>query len=532
MLPEHFLAYYADPFSRSEPLYAVKRPGKEQAVIATHSGLLAMNTAFCTYKSARLIDALRLRKLPLLNLVDVDHALQLACGRPRRNFLRSEFSFQKWLRLTNLSARERELYLDVLDGRAARPDDDTLQVLLLKTSAAIEDVWMGISNELDRLGELSRFSDYEVPVQIVMSKRQWSGISVDLAKAEELLEAAKAEKYRAMLDLGPQLKVNPTGLTFKTILPRLAGTDAESLQEFSESQSLASHFKIVASYSRVARQFRSMINSNRNIKALLALGTSSGRVFPIIDTMATVTARIQMSNPSLQQLRRAYRSALQADEGMTGIYLDYSQFEPGILAHFTGPGAFRDLYNSGDVYRKLSEEVFGDATRRELSKQIFIAFCYGMKARTVGQLLGDEEGDTRTAITRFFAQFPELMLFKETCESNLERDGFISTALGNRRVRARNGKLSRRERGWAMNHPIQGTGSLIFKDALLQLARRFGDDAILLPIHDAVWLQIPEREPDRIEALTREAAALMESVARGWCPDVSFRVKSAAFGQT
>lgn len=535
MLPERFLSYYADPFSRSELVYGVAAAGEPKPVMATHSELCLRGGLFCTYNSAQLIDALRVRELPPLEIVDIRHALQLACGRPKRNFAHSDFSFLKWLRLTNLSRQECELYLALIDGRAEQPRRDFLETLLLRTCAAMHDVWMGISQELERLGELERFVRFEVPVQILMSKRQWRGISVNVGESARLLAHAKAEKYKAMLEVGAALKVNPTGLNYRSVLPYLDGTDAAILLAFSESQNLASHFKLAASESRIARQFRSMVNENRNIKALLALATSDGRVFPVLDTMATVTARIQTSMPNLQQIRKAYRGALQVDHGMQGVYLDFSQFEPGILAQFVGPGPYRDIYNAGDVYKELAQAIFGDFSKRELAKQVFIAFCYGMDLRSIGRLLGDAaraDGSSVEAISRFFSQFPELMEFKQACEVKLQEHGFVATALGNRRVRIRSGPLSRRERGWAMNQAVQGTGSLILKDTLLRLATQFGDDSILLPMHDAVWIQLPQREPGPMGTVAREAIVLMESVAREWCPDVRFRVKATPYAET
>jgi DNA polymerase I len=399
----------------------------------------------------------------------------------------------------------------------------------------MQDVWIGISQELERLGELERFVQSEIPIQTLMGTRQWKGISVNTGESAKLLAQAKAEKYRAMLEVGATLRINPTGLTYQSVLPYLDGTDAAVLQAFSESPNLASYFKLAASESRIPRQFRSMINENRNIKALLALATSNGRVFPVLDTMATVSARIQTSMPNLQQIRKTYRGALQVDHGMHDVYLDFSQFEPGILAQLVGPGPYRDLYNAGDVYKELGQTIFGNTSKRELAKQVFIAFCYGMDLRSIARLLRDAtrtDGYSVEAISCFFSQFPELMEFKQACELKLQTHGFVLTALGNRRVRIRTGPLSRRERGWAMNQPVQGTGSLILKDSLLRLASRFGDDAILLPMHDAVWLQLPQHENGFMDAPAREAIILMESVARKWCREVRFRVKATSFAET
>jgi hypothetical protein len=111
-----------------------------------------------------------------------------------------------------------------------------------------------------------------------------------------------------MLNVGAALQHNPTGQTYRNVPPFIAKTDASSLADFSGSRNLESYFKMAANESQFARDFRAMINANRNIKFLLSFTTSGGRIFPAFDTMGTVTARIQTSSPNVQQLRRAFRT--------------------------------------------------------------------------------------------------------------------------------------------------------------------------------------------------------------------------------
>ena len=485
-----------------------------------------------TFQAERLIDAFRLRSLPPVELVDVRHALQLASGMSKRNYEASPWAFSRWLKLTRLSSSERERYLALINGEIVRPEHNVLAPMLLDVSVAMEDVWRGAFEELTQLGEILRFTAVEIPMQHLLHKRQWLGLAVDASQSERFLEAAKNDKYSSMLKVGTQLKINPTGLTYKTVLPHLVNTDANGLMKLSETNGLASYFKITADHSVVAREFRSMLQADRNIKALLSLAVSEGRAYPTFDTLGTVTARIQVSHPHLQQLKRAYRGALTPELGMNASYLDYAQFEPGILAQFVGPGRFRDLYNSGDVYTALSRAVFGGDHKRPVAKQIFIAFCYGMELSSIGRLLASTEHDGSVryalAVSLVFEEFPELATYKRSCEEQLERDGFISSAFGNRRVRLRTGPLSRKEKGWAMNQSIQATGSLIFKEALLALARRFGDRSILLPVHDAIWLQVSE-DHMTIDELNQAATEEMRASFERWCPDVRIRIKTSAF---
>jgi len=536
MPPDRFISFFADPFSGAEPLFAVCAHDDHHPRIVGLQQLLDEPGYAFTFQAERLIEGLRIRGLNAPMLVDIRNALRLASGLPRSEFEQSDWRVFRWLQLTRLSPLEQELYFGLLEGAKPRPDQGSLERLLLRVSEATADAWGGISAELDRIGELERFNRIEIPVQQLMYERQMKGLGVDLTRAQVFLSEAKSQKYKAMLRVGAALQHNPTGLTYRRVLPLIQKTDAGSLEEFSGSKNLESYFKMAANKSQFARDFRMMIQANRNIKFLLTFSTSAGRIFPTFDAMGTVTARIQTSSPNVQQLRRSFRGALSADPGMRCAYLDFSQYEPGVLAQFVGPGWYREQYNAGDVYASLSSAVFNDTSKRDLAKQVFIAFCYGMELESIARLLegssrSDRPSEYARSVGDFFKQFPELTDFKRKCEADLRQFSFVSTPLGNRRVRRHAGELTRRERGWAMNQVVQGTASLIFKDALLSLARLFGSDSILLPIHDAVWLQVPEESMTAAD-FQAAAADVMRTVFRKWCPDVAIRLKSSPFSQS
>src|SRR5271156_6777363 len=101
MRRDYFMSYFADPFSLSEPIVAIKEQDAPAPHIVAFSELANMEGHFYTFQGALFVEALRTRQLELLPIVDVRHALQLASGRSRRNFERSEWAFREWLRLTN-----------------------------------------------------------------------------------------------------------------------------------------------------------------------------------------------------------------------------------------------------------------------------------------------------------------------------------------------------------------------------------------------------------------------------------------------
>ena len=78
-----------------------------------------------------------------------------------------------------------------------------------------------------------------------------------------------------------------------------------------------------------------------------------------------------------------------------------------------------------------------------------------------------------------------------------------------------------------MNQPVQATASLIFKEALIALANRFGNDSILLPMHDAVLMQFAAGEG--FEGKCSEAEVLMLNAFHARCPGIAPRVTAGSF---
>src|SRR5690348_13182211 len=71
---------------------------------------------------------------------------------------------------------------------------------------------------------------------------------------------------------------------------------------------------------------------------------------PAFDCLGTVTGRILVRHPQVQQLRRSERKMIAPDPGRKLAYFDYAQFEPGVLASLSGDGPLLNSYNNSDIY--------------------------------------------------------------------------------------------------------------------------------------------------------------------------------------
>lgn len=225
----------------------------------------------------------------------------------------------------------------------------------------------------------------------------------------------------------------------------------------------------------------------RSRRILADMPLSTRRTFPIVDVAGTVTSRIIYRNPALQNLAKRYRNIFIADEGMSLGYIDYAQFEVGVMALLSGDKIMRELYESGDLYARVAEEIFESVDRRKDAKKLFLSFAYGMSLKQLADAAA-AEGATRHKATVFFKKFETFEKWRTEVAVIYLRDGKIGTSFGNQASRTQTGDLSPKERRSCVSQVVQGTASLIFKKALIAISEEPSVE-VLLPMHDAIFFQ-------------------------------------------
>lgn len=533
MLEERYLAYFPDPFGVGASRYFLKHGSFYTELSASDAS--ALDGPVVTYDAASLIDDLRKCNVaPPAALIDVGEAIRLCSGVSRADGGERRWSFWRRVRPYFQSKEEWLRASEVHEARSKRPEREAEATLLASLLDALELLWAATKTDLEKAGEFKRFFDIEVPAASVFYRRQVIGLPIDNSATAAALSAALQTKYEAYLKVADLLNVSPTGLNYWNISGKLAQTDVRDLEISAEGYNLRDQLRIASAKSVFADVFTSYMDASRDVDVLTRLSDGSGRVYPTFHPFGTITSRVLVSDPYLQELKRKYRNVIVGEEGYRLWYLDYSQFEPGVMASLSGDEHLVKLYNEGDVYTALSASIFGDPSKRDLCKRIFLAFSYGMSTAGIARLLAGpnsseaERTDFARRVDEFFSKFPRLLEFKAGLERRLADDGYIATLNGNRRIRTHTGPLVAKERRWAVSQVIQGTASLIFKKAIIDLAARFGSTSMLLPMHDAVLMQFPAGEEG--PKMVAEAQQMMVSAFLLHCPGLSPRVTIGAFG--
>lgn len=224
---------------------------------------------------------------------------------------------------------------------------------------------------------------------------------------------------------------------------------------------------------------------------LNAIPLSEKRIFPIVDHFGSITSRIYYKDPSLQNLSKRHRDIISPDEGMKLSYVDFGQFEAGIMGALSGDKCMLALFASGDLYSLAAEQIFADALKRKPAKRLFLSYAYGMKRKSLIDA-AVEFGAQRNSAKNFFNQFTAFEDWKSQIHSEFRANGRVGTVFGNYLSRSGSDDLSEKEKRSAVSQVVQGTASLIFKKALLKLSS-MADVELKIPMHDAVLFQHSEK---------------------------------------
>lgn len=223
---------------------------------------------------------------------------------------------------------------------------------------------------------------------------------------------------------------------------------------------------------------------------LNAIPFSERRIFPIVDHFGSITSRIYYKDPSLQNLAKRHRDIISPDAGMRISYVDFGQFEAGIMGALSGDQNMLTLFASGDLYSLVAEKIFFDTSKRKAAKRLFLSYAYGMKRKNLIDA-AVEFGAQRDVAKAFFNQFSTFEEWKLGVWTEFRNNGRIGTELGNYLSRSNSGDLSEKEKRSAVSQVVQGTASLIFKKALLKLSLLTSVE-LKVPMHDAVLFQHSE----------------------------------------
>lgn len=208
------------------------------------------------------------------------------------------------------------------------------------------------------------------------------------------------------------------------------------------------------------------------------------RVFPQFSAVGTVTRRMTVTDPALQNITGSLRHIFRADDGNVLVSADLTAIEPNVACWVSGDRRLADALDSGDVYAEMAVAVWGPAARkslerRKVAKTAVLAQLYGQGATGLAMRLGVGEQEAREVVAGLRRAYPELFAWIRVVDSS-------TRTLGGAWV------FDDPERGYArVNYVVQGSAAEVFKRATLAVADRLGSQSLWLPVHDELVVEVP-----------------------------------------
>jgi DNA polymerase-1 len=252
-----------------------------------------------------------------------------------------------------------------------------------------------------------------------------------------------------------------------------------------------------------------------------------GRVHTTFQQASAATGRLSSTNPNLQNVpirtelgRQIRRAFVPGARDCVLLVLDYSQIELRILAHLSGDEGLRAAFASGeDIHTATAARVFDlpldavDPGSRSRAKMVNYGLAYGMNAWGLAQRLDIAPDEAQEIMDAYFASFPGIREYLDRQVGHATVEGFTETILGRRRyipeLQAANPRVRDLGRRQALNAPIQGSASDVFKVAMIavDVALRAApelDCRMLLTVHDELVFEVPEANVERAAELVKE----------------------------
>jgi DNA polymerase I-like protein with 3'-5' exonuclease and polymerase domains len=221
-------------------------------------------------------------------------------------------------------------------------------------------------------------------------------------------------------------------------------------------------------------------------------------------------------NPALQTLAKGDAAGVRAvvlprNSGELLISSDYDQIEMRLAAIFSRDPVlmqtFRDADASGgDFFTAMGQQIYHDLAftksdpRRGTIKSTMYGMLYGAGAVKIALTAKITAAEARSSMSEIFTAYPGLRTLMDSTERRAKREGQVTTLGG--RVLTVHPQAAYK----GLNYLIQGSGAVLLKRALVELACAGLEDYLVAPVHDEVLFSVPK---DEVEDVRRVVSQIM-----------------------
>lgn len=523
-----FLSHKIDIYDYSESIYVgvledgtVRRFKIEQ--------IIDYPSEIVTYEIAHLLNQIRkVYKGKIPKITDFGQLVKINSGRSKKSFPKDKYPWIFWNRLKGDIGFEESK--KIFTQLREETNEDKIFVILKFLANKLKAYYDDSIKIIQGSNQLERFINLENEIQQLLNKRQIEGIRIDPTILKNIIDKLEINKNELINKL--RYKYNLIDLNYKSIRIFLISKGFKISSKDYDYFNLINFLKTTKISSEICNDIYITLRTKSDYESLLQYISEEGDlIYPEFDCIGTITSRVLICYPHVQQLKRENRIIFKAKSDYTLLYCDFNQFEPGILASLSKDEAMIKLYNSEDIYTNFSEYIFGTKTLRKEAKVLFLSYLYGMSNKKLINSIDDvihTKGLTKnTSATDFFSKFKNLENFKNLECAKAIDSTFIQSETALRRYirKTTTGKGKKSETRFVLSQIIQGTASYILKKSILSVSQDT-EIEFLIPMHDAVLYQVPTMKLEEKKKIIENC--FIESFL-SLCPDINATVDFKAF---
>lgn len=372
----------------------------------------------------------------------------------------------------------------------------------------------------------SHLIEVEMPWVVTNAAMEKNGVLVSREQCEKILGGTEAKLAQWKSELETYGLMNPNSrdekITFFNSLGLLRHFKEGSDYSF-QREMLSANYHLHPAI-RLLAKYSNMASISKDVIFQPGLVGADGRIHPEHKHLDTVTGRQATMAPNILGLPAVLRPIVIAPECYGIGEVDLAQIEVAITAAVYNDVDLIEKYNAGDLYSALAQEFYQDELpeehkqcsldifkehhrdKRHIMKQCTLGLIYGITPFGLAKKLKVPESKARQLMDGFLAMFPTLERAMYAAPQYGAIRGYVSTATGLQRLRAKNAERNRSEKNWMINMPVQGTAAALFKIAgnrLHQLYKRC-DAKLIVALHDAFVFEAPLDKLEEVAALTSQ----------------------------
>jgi len=401
-------------------------------------------------------------------------------------------------------------------------------------------LWQRFKAEI-RTQSLETVWQLEMDLLPILINMRFKGIRVNQERALELKKSFEGLETQA---LGEIKKLTGTEVDIWAARQIASAYDklgidyprTEKTQEPSFTQNWLANSK--HKLSKLIVEARAMNKFHNTFIDSILKYTHNGRIHAEInqlrgDNGGTVSGRLSMSNPNLQQLparnkefAKKIRGLFMPDEGHQWGSFDYSQQEPRMVVHYASTIGFDGAEELVEAYTNADTDFHQTVAdlaniERSQAKTIGLGMMYGMGKQKLANELGLSKEEAEEIIAKFNRKVPFVKQLSDKCMKTADAKGVIRTKLGRKcrfdkweprdwgihklenyeNAAAKFGRdnIKRAMTYKALNRLIQGSSADQTKKAIIECDK--AGYTPLLQIHDELCFNVQDKDIEPIKKI-------------------------------